>query len=309
MAAPIPDQVYRALLQIGVDARFQGMASADWSKQGHVFFISIAQGPISGVQIIYSPAMPVEGSFEEWDVSCVVRGRERVVPDFWAGFYPAEHTWTNPSRLKPVWIRLEEKARKILETPEPQTKIETFCSALQELGIGVRVCRHHTIEIFEGPIRWIEFGLTDPDYDTDQYSISWLVPDPRIGADFPKIAIRSVRGKKFPLIEPVKEVRWEPYDDEDFEDIKVTQRDLDFNSYVADRLIQREDVTTAIISDGKDIRISVDPEERHWLVGKEWGLSAKPLADRASRYECFQAVAKALLAMSMPESENAPEAN
>ena len=104
----------------------------------------------------------------------------------------------------------------------------------------------------------------------------------------------------------VKGVRWElrlEYPESEYTSVTQTQRDLDSGSYVGARLSQDEDVTNAIILNGKDISISTDPEDRKWLVGKEWGLSKRTLVSRASRYEYYRSVAQSLLAMPFPASE------
>jgi hypothetical protein len=65
------------------------------------------------------------------------------------------------------------------------------------------------IDIAQSPICWVNV-LIDEDIDKELWETVYGVPDSR---DLPKLEIRAVRTKSFPLLGKVLDVRWEPVDD------------------------------------------------------------------------------------------------
>jgi hypothetical protein len=111
---------------------------------------------------------------------------------------------------------------------------EQLCAALQAIGIQARLsdrgCKEEeftsgrgessgVIDIATGPIRWV--GVRERE-DCGEYrgsgfhpEKSWyteyIVPDSKIGS-FPKVRLKSVEVKSFPLVGKVTDLRWEGND-------------------------------------------------------------------------------------------------
>ena len=108
---------------------------------------------------------------------------------------------------------------------------EQLCTALQAIGIQARLsdrgCKEEeftsgqgessgVIDIATGPIRWIGIREEmDMGHDEDRPEKTWyteyIVPDSEIGS-FPKVRLKSVEVKSFPLVGKVTDLRWEGKD-------------------------------------------------------------------------------------------------
>ena len=138
-------------------------------------------------------------------------------------------------------------------------------------------------EIAEGPIRWM--------HCSDDFSgifgsfASLFVPDSRIHADFPRISIRLVTEKG---------IRWgstEGY----FNKVRG------FSRRVADTLNGNPYVMRSVLSsDLYGFYVSAEPSWGCWRMG-DTDLSETTLSK--PRWECFQSIARCLLAMPVPTKE------
>jgi hypothetical protein len=107
--------------------------------------------------------------------------------------------------------------------------------------------------------------------------------------------------RAFPVFGRVKEVQW------------VGQHLLNCGSRVADGLRENGEVTKAIVKGGRDVWISFGIKDRGWTLtpddidgdGLDWEQMREWTKASSLRptWDCYQAVAEALLAIPMPAEE------
>jgi hypothetical protein len=120
------------------------------------------------------------------------------------------------------------------------------------------------------------------------------VPDARIEADSPRIKIHAVPKKSFPVFGRVKRVVWELCDVLPYQPDDVSRR-------VAENL-NHDTTATQLIMLGELFGLHVDayPPLGCWRI---WGSGPQGVPEFNGLWNCYQAIAKALLAMPMPTVE------
>ena len=118
---------------------------------------------------------------------------------------------------------------KLWEAIRDKTR-DNICLALQSMGMDAQLAEHERIEekidsvflgssrgiidISKGPIRWVNvvLGHSWTVNEEGPYFIKCGIPDSRIGPDFPRVRIKSVRKKRFPLFGSVVDLYWKGND-------------------------------------------------------------------------------------------------
>ena len=184
---------------------------------------------------------------------------------------------------------------------ELQRLADDKCAVLRDLGIDARMLErapilekdddYHMprgwIEIDGGPIRWVALGDDPQDPETP-----WFVPDPRIGPEFPMLAMRAAiqTVRSFPLFGRVIDtvVRWGWCE-------LHHGINKGLSSHVADGLTQETDLSEIIITGGYEyFLVASDPGRGCWTILEDEMQWTRPL------WDCHQAIAKALLAIPLP---------
>jgi len=164
------------------------------------------------------------------------------------------------------------------------------------------------IDIAEGRIRQViiehqrEFarGYYSPNFDESSLTIQFLVPDSRIGPEFPQVRIRSVRVRNFPVLGKVKGIRWKGKD-KSFPTAGVA---LD----VVARLSKDNSITAAVAKAKSDITIEADHARGCWVFWKQMKAQYRPYAEEVlellgptrRQWDCYQAIASHLLGTPLP---------
>ena len=159
------------------------------------------------------------------------------------------------------------------------------------------------LELFVGPIRWIGIGMG--------FNSNFLyVPDPRITSYFPQVVVFPIREHTFLGFGRVKAVRWKAWWKADKHGELATS-DRSFSLRIAEHLSQDRVLVEKIIprtgrpadppcmSAGDLKCVQTAPDHCCWIIfGIHWaGEWTKPI------WDCYQAIAEALLAMPMPTDE------
>lgn len=129
------------------------------------------------------------------------------------------------------------------------------------------------VRIDSGPIAWLNMRKVP---ELPGFPIDYVVPDPKVGREFPEVTIRTLRLKGFPLFGKVIDCRWEG---EDF-GLGIIDR---FNSEVS----IREGLTNAY-----DLEIKANPAHSCWVLSPPDGR--EPSVDR-ELWNCYQVIAQHLL--------------
>ncbi len=182
-------------------------------------------------------------------------------------------------------------------------------ATLANLGIDARVLERGSapynddadaqtswIEIAESPIRWVEI-----EWDSDGMDTSWLVPDAQIRPDSLDVFIHSEPVKSRPLFGSVKGVRWIPIGLYHLPNISRPYPPNDISRKVAENL--GHDAAAAqrmLLGECFDFWVRSVPELCCWRI---WGPKPEDVPDWSGWWDCYQAIAEALLAMPMPSNE------
>lgn len=122
------------------------------------------------------------------------------------------------------------------------------------------------------------------------------MPDSRIQADFPRVSIEPAPVKSSPLFGRVKEIRWGPSEG-------YFNKVRGFSHRVADILNGDAPVMRSVLSSGLDyFRVSVEPSNGCWIMGNQVGDAAEITLSKP-RWNCYQAITKALLAIPIPDDK------
>ena len=156
--------------------------------------------------------------------------------------------------------------------------------------------------LLRGPIRWIEMDCWDWDDGPDKWAAVWMnyyVPDPRIASGLRKVNVVRVRVKTFPVWGQVKAVKWK------VEGSYLSPRDKGFSLRVVDYLNYDAGLTNAMISAGDTSWspdfIHEDVEFSCWIISGQYRGSHPEWTKQV--WDCYPAIAEALLRMPMPTGE------
>ena len=182
-----------------------------------------------------------------------------------------------------------------------------LCAALRDLGVDARILERDPlspepfrdkndedpivwIEIADGPIRWV-----DP-FSAHRYWY-WYVPDSRLEPYLELDYAEVYAEHKIPWFRGVERVEWHvggPY--------KIEPRDYVLYELVAEILAQDTAVSEAIMTAHSKVEVLVYAEARCWLICDEYSRSVTRTVTLPI-WDCYQAIANALLAMPMPPDE------
>jgi hypothetical protein len=178
------------------------------------------------------------------------------------------------ARLRMLGIDAQMAARGRAEENiggSPRDSTDIFTGTSQE-SLGL-------IDIPKGPIRWVNVfrELRNSGYSqTAYYYTLYGVPDPELGPAFPRVRIKSVRVKSFPLVGRVVDLRWEGED---------------FGLGIISRLNSDYELKHPIMN-SRDVIIRAHGDRNCWI------LSTKTRdAPSQEIWSCYQAIARHLLAM------------
>ena len=147
------------------------------------------------------------------------------------------------------------------------------------------------IEIADGPVRWV-----DPFPSSEHRHWHFYVPDSRLGS-YPELGYAEVYSefrRRFPVFGRVESVRWLVGGP-----CELKPRDEHFYEHVVDILNQDTAVTEALMTASTDfLEVYVDHECRV-ICDKFEGT----FTFNRTRWDCYQAIAKDLLAMPMPTDQ------
>lgn len=179
---------------------------------------------------------------------------------------------------------------------------DQLCTALKDLGLDAQMAARGRVEqkiyfgprwslgvidIAEGPIRWVNvtqetitWGGEDPPL---LHFVVYGVPDPRVGPGFPKVRVK------------ITGVRW---------------KGKDFGLGIVDRLSQDVSVASAIMDGAINPFLNVmwpravpRVEIRAYPYRSCWMLATPTLAPSKQEWDCYQAIARHLLATPIPTGE------
>ena len=172
---------------------------------------------------------------------------------------------------------------------EQQDERTSFYTGLQSLGISAQILPRGRpeesirqgskglVDIPEGPIRWINLRrITHP---TD-YFIDYGVPDLRLGPNSPKLLIKSVRIKNFPLLGEIVDLRW-----------KGKDAGLGIIGLLnSDTSLKRP------IMVSRDVYIQGYGKHRCWIISMPSDWSTRWDVPSRDLWNCYQGIARHLLA-------------
>ena len=192
--------------------------------------------------------------------------------------------------------------RKLKERIRDHTRDE-LCVHLRSLGIQAEMSERGRpeekithglgkslgiIDIQDALIRWVDVKRGErgsAGQDGSGTDTTWLivygVPDSRITAGFHEVEIRTKRIKKFPIFGKVIDAKW---------------AGKDFGLGLIERL--SHDVSLNTILPTLDFEIGAYPENSCWII-----LQHDRLSPSVELWDCYQAIAEALLAMPLPPDE------
>ena len=176
-------------------------------------------------------------------------------------------------------------------------------AALNQIGISARALERNPftsdqsllwIEIEEGPIRWIT--VVDPNFfemsEGIEIGAECYIPDPRNLAKCPDISL-------VPTFTRNNEVVWRqrPTLDVAGEELPLPESTKTFNSLVGDNLAGDSEVVQTVLSNRPyDLYVQTAGNIGCWRI---YQMDYESMWT-ASKWECYQAVARRLLAVSLP---------
>ena len=173
------------------------------------------------------------------------------------------------------------------------------------------------VDVTEGLIRQITIreSFVADFYESGTWAdrqIEYLVPDPRIASDIPERRARSSRRRRWlELFGPVVGVRW----------VRDSWSQLGLWDDIINRLNQDESLNREVAGTGRDFAVRADPSQGCWVFLEALtdrnpkdlyprGGDMTSLVDSVARrtpsplqWDCYQAIAKCLLAMPIPKDE------
>ncbi len=188
---------------------------------------------------------------------------------------------------------------QVSSSADPRTA--RLCAALVNLGVQAQIADRSwvrknlpswlqelpaVIEIEEGPIKWANLSQGDTTSSTAEPSVSYGIPDPRIGSSFPQVEIHSVRVRDFPMLGKVFNVSWSGYDAE-----------LGLLSRLNSDASARQPVQVL-----GDLQISSHAEDACWLLTDPTG-DQNPSSEL---WDLYQTLARHLLALPL-DTVSGPE--
>lgn len=171
---------------------------------------------------------------------------------------------------------------------------DNICAGLQALGIDAQMAERslplwglegNSIAFFNiprGAIRWINvrcavgYGIKYDKYNV--FCIDYVAPDPKLELNSPRIRIKSVRKKTFPLFGKVVDLHWKG-EDSGKGIIELLKND----TVIKHAIMKSYDVV---------IRNHINPE--CWIISTKLMNTIKPPPEEL--WNCYQAIAKHLLA-------------
>ena len=114
------------------------------------------------------------------------------------------------------------------------------------------------------------------------YHTGYGVPDPKVAPKFPKVKIKSIKVKDFPLIGDVVDIRW---------------KGEDFGLRLIESLNGVSSLLKPMMKSG-DLEIRVYPKHECWV------LTTRNEGPTTQLWDCYQAIARQLLAASRIYQEN-----
>ena len=184
---------------------------------------------------------------------------------------------------------------------------DEMCAALQAIGVQAQMLERGRpeekitrgrrkslgiIDIQDELIRWVDVkkGFTH-DYEDGRdtyWDIEYGVPDSRLIACCHKVKIKTVRLKTIPVFGKVVDLKWEGED----LGLGLSER-LNF-----DVLLNK------LLMDTHDMEIGSYPEDSCWILTASPSTEKQPTpAPSVYLWECYQAIARHLLATPIPLSK------
>ncbi len=190
-------------------------------------------------------------------------------------------------------MRLRRLFRWLKEAPRNKGR-EELCAALCAIGVDARIAergrpeeqtRSHgdslgVIDVGQGPIGWINLSGDYSPEGGSCYTTDYGVPDPR---HLPKLEIRSIRMRRFPIFGRVLNVRW---------------KGGDHGFGLGHCLSSDETIRSAIMSAGDEVRVVARRDHGCWLIRHETFFSSH--IPSAEQWSCYQAIAEHLLEVRVP---------
>lgn len=130
------------------------------------------------------------------------------------------------------------------------------------------------LNVEDGPIRWAHL-----DYAENYAAVRYMIPDSEMQPGFPRVRLRAVRLKTFPLFGRPIGVRW---------------KGRDYGLRVVDYLRQDGSLTN-VVMDGVELEIRSVPARGWWTL--EAGVCDKPPYPSCREWACYQAIAQHLRAI------------
>ena len=195
-----------------------------------------------------------------------------------------------------------------------EERIGAECRALRSLGVDARVLERGPLSLestgawdsagtWRGPIGWIEIAESPIRWLTLAYNWDWsqeietfcFVPDPRIESGFPNIVIESTPVMSFPLFGRVAGVRWRTcglYNNIAKDFTRRVTKSLSHSTAVTQRILSVHPVSP---------HVETFPDHGCWTISElDMG---KTTAWTLPLWDCYQAIAEALLEMPMHADE------
>lgn len=206
---------------------------------------------------------------------------------------------------------------RVRETLRDRTR-ENFCEGLQRLGIhaqmaergcaeeniglgGPLTSRNYTkslgvIDISEGPIHWVNvLKKREPGKGGGSivYYAEYAVPDTRLGPNSPRLRIKSVSVKTFPLVGKVVDLNWKGID---FGLRFIGRMNSDLGWKLIERLNSDPELKEPIIKSrkvtiGGSVIIRARCDHCCWIIATE--IHSAPSIEL---WNCYQSIAQHLLA-------------
>jgi len=138
------------------------------------------------------------------------------------------------------------------------------------------------IDILDAPVRWLHVQKTtargEPGTESTTYYIDYVIPDPTLTPDFPKVKVKAVRKKSFPLVGGAVDVEW---------------RGKDFGLGIVGRLDGDSSLRNTITQRNNDVEIRAYPDHECWLITESFSFQSPPTREL---WDCYQTIARHLLA-------------
>ena len=149
------------------------------------------------------------------------------------------------------------------------------------------------IELAESPIRWVVFEASDE----DEICVSWLVPDPLIEAGSHPIMIHPVPVKSFPIFGHIEGVTWklrEGWANQPRDAARKVAESLNKDTAVTQRLL---------VGAFNGLTVRSNPLLGCWEIHGQDLEDTIEVPEGRRQWECYRAIANALLAMPLPTKE------